>query len=75
MFTVHFCPPMLVGTGWRLITTKYAFGIVVDDENVRRDRRLTFVGRLTLAKVSSANQRGLGNLLFARSDARQARAF
>jgi len=44
-------------------------------ENLRRDRRLRFVERLTLAKVSSANQRGFGNLLLGQSDARQARAF
>lgn len=44
-------------------------------ENLRRDRRLRFVERLTLAKVSSANQRELGNLLLVQSDARQARGF
>jgi glycosyltransferase involved in cell wall biosynthesis len=43
--------------------------------DLRRDRRLTPVERLTLAKVSSANQRQLGNLLLARADARQARAY
>jgi glycosyltransferase involved in cell wall biosynthesis len=44
-------------------------------ENLCRDRRLRFVERLTLAKVSSANQRQLGNLLLAQADTRQARAF
>ena len=44
-------------------------------ENLRRDRRLRFVELLTLAKVSSANQRELGNLLLAQADARQARGF
>jgi glycosyltransferase involved in cell wall biosynthesis len=43
-------------------------------ENLRRDRRLTFAERLTLARVSSANRRELGNLLLAQGDARQARA-
>ena len=43
-------------------------------KNICRDRRLKFVERLTLAKASSANQRGLGNLLLARSDVQQARA-
>jgi glycosyltransferase involved in cell wall biosynthesis len=42
--------------------------------DLRRDRRLRPVERLTLAKVSSANQRKLGNLLLAQADARQARA-
>jgi glycosyltransferase involved in cell wall biosynthesis len=42
-------------------------------ENLRRDRRLRSMERLTLAKVRSANQRELGNLLLAQSDARQAR--
>ncbi len=44
-------------------------------ENLRRDRRLRFMERLTLAKVSSANQRQLGNLLLAQADAPQARGF
>jgi glycosyltransferase involved in cell wall biosynthesis len=44
-------------------------------ENLRRDHRLRFMERLMLAKVSSANQRGIGNLLLSQSDARQARAF
>jgi len=43
-------------------------------ENLRRDRRLTFLERLTLARVSSANQRELGNLLLTRGGAHQARA-
>ena len=43
--------------------------------DLRRDRRLTPVERLALAKVSSANQRQLGNLLLAQADARQARAY
>jgi len=42
-------------------------------ENLRRDRRLRPMERLTLAKVRSANQRELGNLLLAQADARQAR--
>jgi len=44
-------------------------------EHLRRDRRLRFVERLALAKVSSANQRELGNLRLAQADARQARAY
>jgi glycosyltransferase involved in cell wall biosynthesis len=43
-------------------------------ENLRRDRRLRFMERLMLAKVSSANQREIGNLLLAQADVRQARA-
>ena len=42
-------------------------------ENLRRDRSLKLMERLTLAKVRSANQRELGNLLLAQADARQAR--
>lgn len=44
-------------------------------ESLRRDRRLRFIERLALAKVSSANQRELGNLLLEQANARQARAF
>ena len=44
-------------------------------ENLRRDRRLRFVERLALGKVSSANQRELGNVLLAQANARQARVF
>jgi glycosyltransferase involved in cell wall biosynthesis len=43
--------------------------------DLRRDRRLRLVERLTLAKVSSANLRQLGNLLLAQADARQARVY
>jgi glycosyltransferase involved in cell wall biosynthesis len=43
-------------------------------ENLRRDRRLRLVERLALAKVSSANQRELGNVLLAQANPRQARA-
>ncbi len=42
-------------------------------ENFRRDRRLRFIERVTLAKVSSANQRELGNLLLAQAEAWRAR--
>jgi glycosyltransferase involved in cell wall biosynthesis len=42
-------------------------------ESLRRDRRLRSMERLTLAKVRSANQRELGNLLLAQADAQQAR--
>ena len=42
--------------------------------NLRRDRRLRFAERLALAKISSANQREVGNLLLAQADVRQARA-
>ena len=42
-------------------------------ENFRRDRRLRFIERVTLAKVSSANQRELGNILLAQAEAWQAR--
>ncbi len=42
-------------------------------ENFRRDRRLRFTERVTLAKVSSANQRELGNLLLAQAEAWRAR--
>jgi glycosyltransferase involved in cell wall biosynthesis len=44
-------------------------------ESLRRDRRLRFVERLALAKVSSANQRELGNVLLAQANAQQARAY
>jgi glycosyltransferase involved in cell wall biosynthesis len=42
-------------------------------ENFRRDRRLRFIERVTLAKVSSANQRELGNILLAQAEAWRAR--
>jgi glycosyltransferase involved in cell wall biosynthesis len=42
-------------------------------ENFRRDRSLRLMERLTLAKVRSANQRELGNLLLGQADARRAR--
>jgi hypothetical protein len=42
--------------------------------DLRTDPRLKPVERLTLAKVSSANQRQLGNLLLAQADPRRARA-
>jgi glycosyltransferase involved in cell wall biosynthesis len=51
---------------------KFFAKVLVD---LRRDRRLRLIERLTLAKVSSANQRALGNLLLAQGDARQARAY
>jgi glycosyltransferase involved in cell wall biosynthesis len=51
---------------------KFLAKVLVD---LRRDRRLRLIERLTLAKVRSANQRQLGNLLLAQADARQARAY
>ena len=42
-------------------------------EHLRR-HRLRFVERLAVARVSSANQREIGNLLLVQGDARQARA-
>ena len=44
-------------------------------DRLRKDHRLRLAERLALTKVSSANQRALGNLLLAQGDARQARAF
>jgi glycosyltransferase involved in cell wall biosynthesis len=44
-------------------------------EDLRKDRRLRFVERLALRKVTSANQRELGNLRLAQADARQARVY
>ena len=43
-------------------------------EHLRKDRRLRFMERLALRKVTSASQRDLGNLRLAQADARQARA-
>jgi glycosyltransferase involved in cell wall biosynthesis len=51
---------------------KFFAKVLVD---LRRDRRLRLMERLALAKVSSANQRQLGNLLLAQADARQARVY
>src|SRR5947207_6509612 len=42
---------------------------------LRKDRRLRFMERLVLRKVTSASQRELGNLRLAQADARQARAY
>jgi glycosyltransferase involved in cell wall biosynthesis len=43
-------------------------------QRLRKDRRLNFAERLMLAKVTSANQRDLGNLLLIQGEARQARS-
>lgn len=51
---------------------KFLAKVLID---LGRDRRLTPVERLTLAKIRSANQRQLGNLLLAQANARQARAY
>ena len=44
-------------------------------EHLRKDRRLRFMERLALRKVTSASQRALGNLRLAQANARQARAY
>ena len=61
----------LTSVGGTVQACKFFAKVFVD---LRRDPRLKPVERLTLAKVSSANQRQLGNLLLAQADARQARA-
>ena len=61
----------LSSAGGTVQACKFFAKVFVD---LRRDPRLKPVERLTLAKVSSANQRQLGNLLLAQADARQARA-
>jgi glycosyltransferase involved in cell wall biosynthesis len=61
----------LTSVGGTVQACKFFAKVFVD---LRRDPRLKPVERLTLAKVSSANQRQLGNLMLAQADGRQARA-
>jgi glycosyltransferase involved in cell wall biosynthesis len=61
----------LTSVGGTVQACKFFAKVFVD---LCRDPRLKPVERLTLAKVSSANQRQLGNLLLAQADGRQARA-